>query len=85
MPVSDSWSPNNHRLDFESTFTLGAYTSAPILEKMVVFVKGENLTNYRQNELIINSESPFGKAFEGGMVWGNSVGFRVSGGFTVKF
>ena len=35
-----------------------------------VYVGGENLTNYKQEQLFIDNEHPFGSYFDGSMVWG---------------
>lgn len=54
--------------------------------KFEVYVGGENLLNYRQENPILASESPFGEFFDSSMVWGPIFGRNVYAGlrFRVK-
>lgn len=54
--------------------------------KLEVYVGGENLLDYRQENPILASESPFGEYFDSSMVWGPIFGRNVYAGlrFRVK-
>jgi outer membrane receptor for ferrienterochelin and colicin len=51
-----------------------------------VYIGGENLTSYKQNNPIIQSYEPFGEYFDSSMVWGPVSGIKVYAGirFTIK-
>jgi outer membrane receptor for ferrienterochelin and colicin len=51
-----------------------------------VYIGGENLTNYKQNNPIIQPNEPFGEYFDSSMVWGPVSGIKVYAGirFTIK-
>ncbi|MBK7956662.1 MAG: TonB-dependent receptor [Bacteroidetes bacterium] len=42
-----------------------------------IYFGGENLTNFRQRNLIIDPENPFGNNFDAGMIWGTTDGRRM--------
>ena len=42
-----------------------------------VYIGGENLTNYKQNDPIIQPNEPFGDYFDSSMVWGPVSGIKV--------
>lgn len=46
-----------------------------------VYIGGENLTNYMQHDLISGAENPFGKSFDGSIVWGPGMGRNFYAGF----
>ena len=50
------------------------------------YIGGENLTNYRQKNPIIDSESPFSKTFDATRVWAPVFGVNVYAGvrFTIE-
>ncbi|MFN0202819.1 MAG: TonB-dependent receptor domain-containing protein [Bacteroidia bacterium] len=48
------------------------------------YIGGENLTNYRQMNPIINAENPFGGNFDAAMVWGPIFGRMIYGGLRWK-
>jgi outer membrane receptor for ferrienterochelin and colicins len=50
-----------------------------------VYIGGENLTNFRQSQLIISPENPFGAQFDASQVWGLADGRRIYGGVRVRF
>ena len=51
-----------------------------------IYVGGENLTNYKQNNPIISAENPFSEDFDASMVWGPLSGIRayVGARFQIK-
>lgn len=42
-----------------------------------VYLGGENITNYRQQNPIIDSQNPFGSTFDATRVWGPIIGTNV--------
>lgn len=49
-----------------------------------IYVGGENLTNYRQPDPIINASNPWNATFEPTMIWGPVHGVMVYGGIRMK-
>jgi hypothetical protein len=39
-----------------------------------IYLGGENLTNFRQNDPIVTPDNPFGSRFDAGSAWGPVVG-----------
>ena len=50
-----------------------------------VYVGGENLTNYRQQNPIINAANPWSATFEPTMIWGPVHGVMAYGGIRMNF
>ena len=42
-----------------------------------MYLGGENITNYRQQNPIIDSQNPFGSTFDATRVWGPIIGTNV--------
>ena len=42
-----------------------------------IYLGGENLTNYKQNDPIIAADDPFGKYFDSSMIWGPVSGMNI--------
>lgn len=53
-------------------------------KKWDVYIGGENLTNYRQENPIIASDDPFGEYFDSSVVWGPISGIKIFAGFRFK-
>lgn len=55
-------------------------------KKWDIYIGGENLTNYKQNDPIIQADQPFGEYFDSSMVWGPVSGIKVYLGirFTIR-
>ena len=53
-------------------------------KKWDVYIGGENLTNYRQENPIIASDDPFGDYFDSSIIWGPISGIKVFAGFRYK-
>ncbi len=51
--------------------------------KFSVYVGGENLTNFKQKNLIVNADNPWGREFEPTMVWGPVQGRMFYAGIRV--
>lgn len=49
-----------------------------------VYLGGENLTGYMQHNLILGASDPFGKGFDGSLVWGPGMGRNIYVGFRYK-
>jgi hypothetical protein len=52
--------------------------------KWELYVGGENLTNFRQDPVIIDPENPFGEHFDASMVWGPVTGAMVYAGIRIE-
>ena len=48
------------------------------------YLGGENLTNFRQLNPIVQAREPFGSQFDAGIVWGPIVGRTIYSGFRWK-
>lgn len=53
-------------------------------EKWEIYLGGENLTNYRQENPIISSDDPFGNYFDSSIIWGPITGIKVFAGFRFR-
>ena len=53
----------------DSFATLNAQISRNFNQNIRVYLGGENLTSYTQNQPIIDAKNPFGNYFDGGMVY----------------
>ncbi|PSK94968.1 TonB-dependent receptor [Taibaiella chishuiensis] len=49
-----------------------------------VYLGGENLTGYMQHNLILGASDPYGKSFDGSLVWGPAMGRNFYVGFRYK-
>ncbi len=69
-----------------SYFQMSAQMSKQWGKKWEVYVGGENLTNYKQQQLFIDGAHPFSSYFDGSMVWGPISGsmFYVGMRFKVR-
>ncbi len=45
-----------------------------------VYMGGENLTNYRQNEAILDADDPYGQSFNSSVIWGPLMGIKLYAG-----
>lgn len=55
------------------------------IRRVEFFLKGENLTNYRQPLPIINASNPFSDTFDASVVWGPTSGIKAYGGLRLYF
>ncbi len=69
--------------DPESYYTFNAQITRTF-KKFEVYVGGENLLNYRQDNPIITPEDPFGPNFDASLVWGPIVGRNIYFGLRFK-
>lgn len=49
--------------------------------KIEIYAGGENLTGYMQHDMISGAENPFGKSFDGSLIWGPGMGRNFYVGF----
>lgn len=49
-----------------------------------VYVGAENILNYKQNNPIINAESPFDQGFESSFIWGPVLGRKIYAGARIR-
>jgi len=67
-----------------SYFQLSGQVTKVLGKKWEVYVGGENLTNYKQQQLFIDGAHPFSNYFDGSMVWGPIAGRMFYVGFRFK-
>jgi len=78
-------------LEYQRDNTSPAYTIinaqvSKFFKKWSIYLGGENLTNYRQNDPIIAADQPFGKYFDSSLIWGPVSGINIYAGirYTLK-
>jgi outer membrane receptor for ferrienterochelin and colicin len=64
--------------------TMNAQVSKKIGKLLDGYVGVENLTDFRQRDLIVSSENPFGPYFDSSLVWGPVIGRMFYAGFRMK-
>lgn len=67
----------------QSYFIINAQITRNI-KNWALYIGGENLTNYRQENPILSSDDPFGKYFDSSIIWGPISGIQVFAGFRYK-
>ena len=75
------------RADFSKTFFLLNAQITYTLKRFDFYIGGENLTNYKQKQAIIDAENAFGSNFDASMIWGPIAGVRLYGGlrYTIPY
>ncbi len=86
IPFTQS-NPQELRLpDYSNAYTtLNAQISKNLNEKVRIYAGGENLTNYKQKNAILDAKNPFGNYFDGGMVYAPIMGTNFYIGLDLKF
>lgn len=86
LPFTQS-NPEEFKLpDYSNAYTtLNAQISKNLNEKVRIYAGGENLTNYKQKNAIIDAKNPFGNYFDGGMVYAPIMGANFYIGLDLKF
>jgi outer membrane receptor for ferrienterochelin and colicins len=75
---STASNPNPYRRPDESkTFFILNTQITRVINDWEVYLGGENITNFWQENPIIAADDPFGRYFDGGMVWGPLAGPRI--------
>lgn len=49
-------------------------------KRFEIYIGGENLTNYKQQNPILASDDPFGEYFDSSMIWGPISGRKIYAG-----
>ena len=49
-----------------------------------IYIGGENLTNFKQDNPIIAADDPFGEYFDSSMVWGPIIGRKIYAGIRIR-
>lgn len=76
----------HHLGDYSDPYsTLNAQISKNFTDKIRLYVGGENLTNYKQHNAILDAQNPFGNNFDGGMVYAPIMGINMYVGVDFKF
>ena len=69
----------------KSYATLNAQIARQFTDKFRVYIGGENLTGYMQENAILDAANPFGNYFDGGMVYAPIMPANVYLGLDIKF
>lgn len=64
-------------------FTLNAQVTKEF-RHVEIYIGGENLLNFKQNNAIISADNPFGQYFDASMIWGPVNGRVIYGGLRFK-
>lgn len=67
-----------------SYIQMNAQISKTFRNNLEIYVGGENLTNYMQQDLILGASNPYGDNFDAAMVWGPAMGRNVYIGLRYK-
>jgi len=78
--------PPEFRLgEFSEAYSLmNAQVTKVFNTKFEIYIGGENLTNFRQNNPVLSAENPFGSNFDTSLVYGPVMGRMFYGGFRYK-
>jgi outer membrane receptor for ferrienterochelin and colicins len=55
-----------------------------VIKKLELYVGGENLTNFKQKNAIVDAQNPFGNYFDATRIWGPIMGVMIYGGVRYK-
>ena len=78
---SETQVKNNQSPDF---ITLLGQVTHVFNSKWEVYLGGENLTNYRQENVVLNASDPFSPGFDATNIWGPVMGIKIYAGFRFK-
>jgi outer membrane receptor for ferrienterochelin and colicin len=86
LPYTGFNPPEYQRPEFSPVYTIFNAQITKYFKKWDIYIGGENLTNYKQNDPIIQADQPFGEYFDSSMVWGPISGIKVYLGlrFTIR-
>ena len=73
--AKDIYSPTYLRLNGQITYKFKSFD---------LYLGGENITNYRQENPIIDAQNPFGPNFDATMTWGPIVGTNIYLGIRIE-
>lgn len=86
LPFTQS-NPEEYRLTSHSPFYITMNAQITKKFKLIeIYVGGENLTNYKQEQPIVSAEDPFNQYFDSSIIWGPIDGIMIYCGmrFTLK-
>jgi len=82
MPLTNGSPESYQQPSYSKSFILiNAQVAKELKKNFSVYVGGENVTNYRQNNPIVSAENPFNPYFDTTMIWGPVFGGMVYAGF----
>lgn len=85
LPNTDVNPPEFRLDDFSEGYSLmNAQATKVFNEKFEIYVGGENLTNFRQNNPVLSAENPFGSNFDTSIVYAPIMGRMFYAGFRYK-
>jgi outer membrane receptor for ferrienterochelin and colicin len=85
LPNTDANPPEFRLGDFSKSYSLmNAQVTKVFTEKFEVYVGGENLTNFKQNNPVLSAENPFGANFDTSIVYAPIMGRMFYAGFRYK-
>ncbi len=70
--------------NYSPSFILMSAQVSKTIKDFDIYVGGENIGDYRQNNLIVDGAHPFGNYFDASMVWGPAFGRMIYGGLRFK-
>lgn len=80
LPSTASNSVANQRADISKMFfTMNAQITY-VLKQFEFYIGGENLSNYKQKNAIIDAQNPFSDEFDAAMIWAPLDGIKLFGG-----
>ncbi|HOI31246.1 MAG: TonB-dependent receptor [Bacteroidales bacterium] len=78
---STAGNPEPYRLDdYSPAYTLVNAQVTKFFRKWNIYLGGENLTNFKQNNPILAANEPFGPYFDSSIIWGPIYGIKVYAG-----
>lgn len=85
LPDTSTNLPQYQLNEYSSSFgTLNAQITRTFSSTFEVYVGGENITNYKQNNAIIGADNPFGTSFDSSLVYGPLFGQMYYAGLRFK-
>ncbi len=85
LPDTSTNLPQYQLDEYSSSFgTLNAQITRTFSSTFEVYVGGENITNYKQNNAIIEADNPFGTSFDSSLVYGPLFGQMYYAGLRFK-
>ncbi|MDX1684842.1 MAG: TonB-dependent receptor [Saprospiraceae bacterium] len=85
IPESEWLSPEDRPLDRSPDFyTVNAQIRKIFKDNFELYIGGENLLNYTQDNPIINAETPFADDFDASLVWGPIFGRNIYAGLRYR-
>jgi hypothetical protein len=79
LPVADT-TITTQNLEFSEIYPIANAQITYIYKKWDFYLGGENITNFKQNNPIIDSENPFGSKFDATRIWGPVMGINIYAG-----